>query len=405
MKFSSSSTTNIRSEVKLLLCCARTCMDAETEKQVKTILRKNLDWEYLIQIALEHRIMPLLYHNLNTICPDAVPSFALNKLQDYFNNNTGHNLFLTGELLKLLDLFENHGIPVLPFKGPVLADFVYKNIALRQFVDLDILVHKQDVHKAKNLLLRHGYQTPLQLTEVQEAVYLQHAHHYKFIRDDNIVFVELHWAITQKYFSFAFNTEHLWKRLKPVSFAGNMISSLSPDDLLLILCVHGFEHCWYRLSWLCDVAELIRVHQKIDWEWVFQQAGILGSKRILSLGLFLAKELLSAPLPKEIVHQIEADSVMKKMAWKLQQRILHEADETSEVWKSFFFHIRMRERLRDKFKYCFHRFILTPRLADLKLLTVQPSFFSLYYILRPVRMIKRYGLSLLKYLRNSSKKS
>jgi len=37
-------------------------------------------------------------------------------------------------LLKLLDLFENHGIPAVPFKGPVLASSIYGDLSLRQFL-------------------------------------------------------------------------------------------------------------------------------------------------------------------------------------------------------------------------------------------------------------------------------
>jgi len=54
-----------------------------------------------------------------------------------------HNFFLTKELLELLTLFEAHCIPASPYKGPALAIMAYGNLALRQFSDLNILVHKR----------------------------------------------------------------------------------------------------------------------------------------------------------------------------------------------------------------------------------------------------------------------
>jgi hypothetical protein len=90
-----------------------------------------------------------LYQSLNTTCPEAVPKANLAQLRNYFHANAQRNLFLTQELLKLLTLFKTNGISAIPYKGPVLAVAVYGNLALRQFGDLDILVHKRDVLRAK----------------------------------------------------------------------------------------------------------------------------------------------------------------------------------------------------------------------------------------------------------------
>ena len=81
---------------------------------------------------------------------------TLDQLRDDFNDNSRRNLFLTRELLNLLTLFETHQIPAIPFKGPVLAASVYGNLALRQFSDLDLIIHKQHVAKARELLVSAG---------------------------------------------------------------------------------------------------------------------------------------------------------------------------------------------------------------------------------------------------------
>ena len=67
----------IRPEIELLLCCARTCMDSRRAERLRTLLRKDIDWTYLLQMALRQGIMPLLYINLNSTCPDAVPKTTL----------------------------------------------------------------------------------------------------------------------------------------------------------------------------------------------------------------------------------------------------------------------------------------------------------------------------------------
>jgi len=63
--------------------------------------------------------------------------------------------------------------------------------------------------------------------------------------------------------------------------------------------VHGTKHRWERLRWICDVAELIRVREDVKWETLMRVAESLGSRHMLSLGLYLAHDVLGAPLPEQ----------------------------------------------------------------------------------------------------------
>lgn len=387
-----------RPENELLLCCARTHMNSERAERVRALLREDIDWAYMIRIALWHRVTPLLYRNLQTTCPDAVPKDTMDQLRSYFYGNARRNLLLTEELVKLLKLFEAHGIPAIPLKGPVLAASVYGNLGLREFSDLDILVRRQNACRARDLLISLGYRhcgPKFQLTDAQEAAYLQSQHHYKFVRDDRSVVVELHWRITRKYFSLPLDYERLWEGLEPVSLAGRTVLNLSQEDLLLILCVHGSMHRWSRLGWICDISEMIHVSQGIDWERVMKQARALGSERILFLGLFLAKDLLHVPLPKEIVHQVEADPVMRKLAEQVRQRLFQGPDGAPGLLELSLFNLKARERLQDRIRYLV-RFVLTTTPEDWQLLPLPDLLFPLYYLLRPNRLMGKYGLALVR---------
>jgi hypothetical protein len=94
--------------------------------------------------------MPLLYWNLHAVCPAAVPATTLDQLKRYFHTITLRNMFLVRELSTLLSMLDAHGIPAIPYKGPVLATSVYGNLALRQFRDLDVLLRAQDAARAKH---------------------------------------------------------------------------------------------------------------------------------------------------------------------------------------------------------------------------------------------------------------
>ena len=207
---------DIRPEAELLLCCARTRMNPESAERIKALLQSDIDWEKLLPLARWHRMLPLLYWHLNNICPEAVPDATLVQLRSHCQANVERNLSLTGELIKLLKLFKANNIPTLPYKGPVLAATVYGNLALRPSVDLDILVHKRDVLRAKMLLISQGYQPEYQLSPVQEAAHMQSRCEYNFNRGPDRLHVEIHWQIVPRRLGFQFDFDDLWEGLESV---------------------------------------------------------------------------------------------------------------------------------------------------------------------------------------------
>jgi len=384
-----------RPEHELLLCCARTRMDAERASRIRVLVGKGLDWAYLLRTAPPHGMMPLLYWHLKAICPESVPKAILDHLRDHFSRNLQNNLLLTGELLKLLERLEAHGIRAIPYKGPVLAASVYGNLSLRQFRDLDLLVHGGDLPRARDLLISMGYRPDVHLSGAREAAFLHSHCVIPFARDSGRVIVELHWGITPRYFSLPLDPGPLWERLGSASLAGKAVPNLSPEDLLVIFCAHGCLHLWERLEWICGVAELIRAHPVLNWRQVMEQAGTLGAARMVALGLLLAGDLLGTPVPGEVVRGAQGDPVAKSLAAQVRDRLCRGVARPSGLVERCFFHLRARERLKDKVRYCL-RIGTTPTDGDWALLPL-PAFLSfLYYLLRPMRLVGKYGLRPLK---------
>lgn len=386
-----------RPEIKLLLCCARTCINSEVATRIKTLLHQQLDWDYLLQIAMRRGAIPLLYWNLNATHAPGVPGNILNQLRNYFLANAQKNLLLTKELLKLLAIFEAHQIPAIPYKGPILAASVYGNLSLRQFNDLDILVSQQDLPKAKKILIAQGYRSLTNLDDNLKAPSFQaSAYNLKFQRNDGkIDLLELHWRVTPPYFSYSFELESFWKRLKPVSLGGVVVRSFSPEDLLLVLCIHGAKDDWRRLGWVCDVAELIKSQEMLNWDWIVNQANKLGCERMLYLGLFMAHHLLETALPQEVWAKIQADPMIKLLAQQMCDQLFAEEIIPVSGIKRHIYYLRLRERWRDKIVYLAYqaRSKASPNTKDQTLLPLPTTLSLLYYPLRPMRLIKEYGRS------------
>jgi hypothetical protein len=293
-----------------------------------------------------------------------------------------------------MDLLKAQGIQAIPFKGPTLALRAYGDVALRQFGDLDILVHKGDVFKVKELLAGEGFKPTPELTRTQEAAMLRFDCAYNFGNEKNVLF-DVHWNFAAPYFSFEFDVERLWERLEPITISGHQLSGLSPEDLLLALCLHGSTHFWERLGWIGDVAGLIERRRDIDWQLVLNNATRQGSRRILSLGLSLASELLEAPVPLEVLRTVQKDPVVRLLAEQVQQRLFAQDLPVSGILDGALLQLRMRERKWDKLRSSL-RLAATPRVYDWMFLPLPDRLFFLYYLLRPLRLAGKYGAKLLQ---------
>jgi Uncharacterised nucleotidyltransferase len=393
-------------EVEILLSCTRTTIDSQTIANLKILLQETIDWQYLLKIAKRHKVMPLLYWNLNNTCPELVPPDIMVLLQNHFNDNARRSLFLSAELVKLLNLLESHHISAIPFKGPVLAVSAYHNLALRQFSDLDILVQKQHINQAKELFLSHGYQMKIECikpNKSQIAKFIKSPDIYKLVREcaypfinkKNGVLAELHWGVMPEFFSFPIEAQGLWYDLEEIAIAGKKVASFSPENTLLILCGHGAKDCWTELPRICDIAELIRSYPQLNWETVIKRATIMGSERMVLLGIFLAQNLLCTSVPELVEERIKADSIVKKLGEEIKAGLFGENGSTTSIGQLSKFHIIVRERLWEKIQYCLQT-ALTPTTSDWLLLPLVrfPAWF--YYPLRCLRLAINFILRKVK---------
>jgi Uncharacterised nucleotidyltransferase len=353
----------IRPENELVFCCARVQMNPQTADRIQTLLRQDLDWQAVIQQAYRHGVMPLLYHNLHKLCPTALPPEALKQLLYRFQSNAQHSLMLTAELVKILNLFNQHQISAVPYKGPALAAVVYGDVAFRQYCDLDIVVQQEEILSAKRLLIEQGYSLKEAMTESEELAFLQsrEEHNYTLIHNATRIAVELHWRITPRSTS-VIEPKHFWEQLEPDTLAGITFSNLSLEEWLPILCVHGSRHRWERLAWLCDVAEIMRLRPDMDWERVMQRSKVLVCRRMLSLGILLAHRLLDAPLPIAIRQKMQANSEVMILVDEIYQQLWYETKVSDKFLGKTVYHIRASDRFQEKALYMqsFFQWMLNP---------------------------------------------
>ena len=389
--------TSSHPEVEILLCCAHTHIDPARAERIRRLLRTDLDWGYLLQIAGQHGVLPLLYRSLHTTSPDTVPEAILHQLQHHYHANVARNLFLTDELLKLLHLFEAHGIPALPYKGPVLAAAIYEDLALRAFADLDILVYEQDYQRAQRLLSARAYR----LVKDFES-------ESTFVGGSGRVAVDLHKSMTPPKFPSPLQFAYVWERRQRIVLMGTEVPTLSPADTLLMLAIQMTKDAgsrYLQLVKLCDMAELLRVSPHLNLAQALKQARSVGGERMLLFSLALVRDLLGARFPQEILREMRSHSSIGVLVEEAQRQLLH-GDEcaVTDQRQVDAFRWRVRERLRDKLYPYYVRYVydsIVPGDLDRQLVPLPQRFSFLYYVIRPMRLVGKYGLLLLRVRRLS----
>src|SRR6267143_714648 len=277
-------------ENELLFCVARKSLNRDLAARITSLLHGKLDWNYLCEKAREQRLMPLLYHHLNSVDPQSVPVPVLSSMRSESVDNSKRCLYLFSELRNLLRLFREHEVTTVVFKGPVLAAMVYGDIGLRQSGDIDILIERSSFGFAKELLASAGYRMEPSLTKSQESAHLRFHCEIQFVSDsDNVV--DLHWGLSPRSFPFGLDPQLVLTRAERITIQGTSLLTFSREDTILYLCYHGSKHYWSRWEWVSSLAELIRASGIIEWPEVVARANESRGRHMLIIGLLLAHEL------------------------------------------------------------------------------------------------------------------
>lgn len=377
-------------EKQLLVCCARTRMDERIAGRIRALLAGPLNWDYLLREAAEHSLTPLLARNLSCAAPSVAPPEPMKRLAEATRANAARALLMTAELIKIADLFQAAGIPAIPYKGPVIAVQAYGDITVREFVDLDIFVRQRDMAKANEIATGLGYAPKFLWALSDSRTSSLVPCEYAFTNKARGVMVELHTEETSRYFPVPPDIDDLWRRTVQVALSGHQVRTFAPEDGLPILCIHGSKDMWERISWIADVAELLRAHPQFDWEAALLLAQSLRAERMLHLGLELAAGLLEAPLPQEIQARVREDRVATQMASEVMARLLSRQESVPGAVGRFGFRRRMVQGAFAGWRYSIRQAVV-PAEEDWMMVRLPRALAPLYVALRPLRLLRKYG--------------
>ncbi len=382
----------MNAEKELLCLLARTGLTAYATARVRTIAKMRPDWDWLMRAAAEHRVLPLVYRQLKALGLEEVPEPVFVWAREGFLFNAARNLRFAAQLNALVSLLEKEGIGAVPFKGPVLAQELFGDVALRQFTDLDILVPGNAAWRAVQVLVRAGFRPEITLSASQFRSYAMRNKSLPFGGPERGVPLDLHWDLSGDYTAAAMTHDALKPGFRPVELLGAALVTLGDRDLLIYLCLHATMESWSRLDHVCCVAELIGKNQDLAGVETLKRAGALRSRRCFLAGCSLAHGLLEADLPGFLLDEIERDSNVKEYVGQCMGRLFESLAGEYEHNKSPKFggaHFLLKDRGVDKLRHLLF-LALSPTIEDWRRLRVPGWLGFALYGYRPLRLGLEY---------------
>lgn len=393
----------VSKEADLLVCCIRNYLHPLDSENIRQLLEKGIDWDVFYYLAFSHRVIPQVYKSLTTRPSSEIPEEINNTLAAYCKKIEEHHTVHINELKKVLQLFKQKNIPVIPLKGPVLGK-LYNNDFDRQWGDLDMIVHKQDINRIEKLFTENGYSN-VSLSKSQLTKLFNTDHSINFYRKDGMVEFDIHWSLSNAEEAIDVDMKNIWQRCINASFLGGGSLMLCSENMILSTFIHHCaRNCCTRLRFILDIALLFQSYKHADWNEIVLEADKLKIKRSLLVGASMAHLLFDVSLPAKIQQELQADKQVSRLQTKIYYRFFCNQDNTVDRWLAKLWNrIALRESLGIRMRLYVYfiilagRYLLRPNILDKEIIRLPAALNFLYYGIRPFRL-------LLKLLKHRDKK-
>ena len=289
------------------------------------------EWESKVDIDLidqgSRRLLPMLFRNLRA---QGVENSVVDKLKGMYRLTWYKNQMLFQRMATLLRLFHDSGIQTMIMKGAALVLLHYKDLGQRPMDDFDVLIRKEHVLPAIDMLTElgwkpiteFGWKPDLESLKANPEMLLSVRHAIAFMDAAERHF-DLHWHVLIEC-RYNHADDDYWDSAKIIDLHGIPTHVLNPTDQLFHICVHGaFWHSVPTFRWVADAMMVLKTAESdIDWDRLTSHA----QKRRLILPLRNAlaylRYSLDAPVPSAVLQSMQkmAVSRIEHLEYRIKSR-------------------------------------------------------------------------------------
>lgn len=353
-------------------------------------------WRELFALARMQRVRPFVLDRLSRAgFKGLVPVAVWAELEQESRQIAVHALRQQAELQWIVSALSAVNIPVIVLKGAYLRQAVYGNPALREMGDIDLMVPREHLRQAHDIVAAYGYQS-LKSGAIDVEVDSAVGHHLPRYVKSGVTAAELHWNLTTTREPYAIDPGDLWKRAVPFRVGDVTALALSPEDLLLHLCLHAsYQHEFgFGVRWACDLGAVIRHHgARLDWETVNGRAVAWKWVPGVYAALRLAHDLVGAEVPSDVLGWLQPSDWHEDILETAREQVFTTPSDIAAL-STEVARLDSSERVGARLGHLYRRINLSP--LDLAALFSVPLdsprwVFAWLRVRRLGNLLKRYG--------------
>ena len=265
--------TDFRTTVEdlFIITTSKVSFSDEDVYLIKNLSEEIDDWIYVLQIAVRHKVAPLIFYSLKTFAlTHLLPSYVVEELRKIYYATVSANL-------KLLHLMESVAgwtdEKIVLLKGIDLVESLYPSIGSRSMCDVDLLVERDKTQIIVERLL-----TSTREEEVLKKFWVSKSSIHKKLDIEEkghlapMLFrngcIEIKWTLFEGNMGRYAITLQAFNSIVP-SPRGKNIYRLSNEFMLLHLCTHFYVDApnVLVLRMLCDINEMVMKYaETIEWD-------------------------------------------------------------------------------------------------------------------------------------------
>jgi hypothetical protein len=289
-------------EDKLLFACARQNFLPVHQKTVLDICRNaEIKWDVVYAIANVHGIAPLVHSNLSQCATTdlGIPQDIADRFKRLAFGNVFRKEKTAAQLTKMLSFFNQKSIDVMLIKGAALDILVYDHPWYTISGDVDFIARPKraevaDEDKAKIHALRQGFPS--------ECDYFEHHD----VTMGGVLPIDF---------------QRIWDEATRIKFRERDVFVMSPEDMLISICINSCRKRYFRLKALCDIAETINKYADLKWEELTSKARAYDCHTIVYAALLVTHMTVGCKLPQDVLDGLAPSPTRAAIIRYLSQRM------------------------------------------------------------------------------------
>jgi hypothetical protein len=384
-------------ELLALLACARTVLDRANVPALALALGECPSTDELCRVAVEQGMLGHLHRLVTAEAAVAGDPKLIQRLSELQRAAAARNLRSSALLVETLGRLEAGGVRVLPVKGPIWAELLYGDLGSRGWSDIDLLVGREQVELAREVLLGGGFRDCIPFSDRTVRAKWGNTGQIALGSQERGLVVDLHWKLTVSVSPQGLSFEPLFARVETVDLLGQQVACPSKSDVFLITCLEGTRDLWSSVARILDLAVQVDRTSHDEWSALLDAAKTAGCERRALVGVGHVCRVLGMETPQLVALGLEGDRGSRALLRRPLLQHLTGAPPAGLLGRL----VRMRvhagseDRLLDRVRFVAAR-LLAPTTEDWQTFRLPPRGVWLYFPLRPARLVAKWFKRLLR---------